>query len=173
MSWPCKLFTKNIGTNYVRYRKGCSTIELMQARILNRRLPAKPGPKCRQSEVLMTWAMCLNCGDIKGGALVPCSKCDAPATGNLALDIAFSDHRIPRDKLLELGSVVSEIHRICEDRSLCLWTFLQYVTLHHPSILEIDLKAEAKDAVEQVLSRLNVSPLSITSSELSPWPSNG
>jgi len=104
----------------------------------------------------MTWAMCLNCGDIKCGALIPCSTCDAPATGNIALDIAFSDHRIPRDKLLELGAVVGEIHRICEDRSLCLWTFLQYVSLHHPAILAIDLKDEAKDAVTNVLARLNI-----------------
>jgi hypothetical protein len=110
----------------------------------------------------MTWAMCLNCGDIKGGALIPCSKCEAPATGNLALDIAFSDHRIPREKLLELGSVVSEIHRICKDESLCLWTFLQYVTLHHPSILEINLEAEAKVAVAGVLSQLNTPPLTVS-----------
>ena len=120
----------------------------------------------------MTWAMCLNCGDIKGGALIPCSKCEAPATGNVALDIAFSDHRIPREKLLELGSIVSEIHRVCEDDSLCLWTFLQYVTLHHPSILEIDLKAEARDAVESVLSRMSIPPLTITARELSTTPSN-
>ncbi len=119
----------------------------------------------------MTWAMCLNCGDIKCGAMIPCSKCDAPATGNLALDIAFSDHRIPREKLVELGSIVSEIHRICADQSLCLWTFLQYVTLHHPSILEIDLKEEAKDAVQGVLARLNNPPLSISAADLSPTPS--
>ena len=104
----------------------------------------------------MTWAMCLNCGDIKCGALIPCSTCEAPATGNIELDIAFSDHRIPREKLLELGAVVSEIHRICGDRTLCLWTFLQYVSLHHPTILAIDLKDEAKDAVSNVLSQLNL-----------------
>jgi hypothetical protein len=120
----------------------------------------------------MTWAMCLKCGDIKGGVFVPCSKCETPATGNLALDIAFSDHRIPREKLLELGSIVSEIHRICHDESICLWTFLQYVTLHHPSILEVDLKAEDKDAVERVLSRLNIPQLSVSASELSPTPSS-
>ncbi len=120
----------------------------------------------------MTWAMCLNCGDIKCGALIPCSKCEAPATGNLALDIAFSDHRIPREKLVELGSIVGEIHRVCSDQSLCLWTFLQYVTLHHPSILEIDLKDEAKDAVQSVLARLNNPPLSISTGELSDTPSN-
>jgi len=119
----------------------------------------------------MTWAMCLNCGDIKGGVLIPCSKCEAPATGNLGLDIAFSDHRIPREKLLELGSIVSEIHRICKDESLCLWTFLQYVTLHHPSILEIHLKDEAKEAVESVLARLNIAPVSVSTTELSPTPS--
>lgn len=128
--------------------------------------------QCRQSEVPMTWAMCLSCGDIKYGALVPCSKCESPPTGNIALDIAFSDHRIPREKLLELGSIVSEIHRICNDESLCLWTFLQYVTLHHPTILEIDLKDEARDAVENVLARLNVPPLSVTSGELSSTPSS-
>ena len=120
----------------------------------------------------MTWAMCLSCGDIKCGALIPCSKCEAPATGNIALDIAFSDHRIPREKLLELGSVVSEIHRICDDESLCLWTFLQYVTLHHPAILEIDLKDQAKDAVENILARLKTPTLSVTSGELSSTPAS-
>lgn len=74
----------------------------------------------------MTWAMCLKCGEIKGGALIPCSKCESPATGNLALDLAFSDHRMAREQLLELGLIVGEIHRVCEDESLCLWTLLQY-----------------------------------------------
>ncbi len=100
--------------------------------------------------------MCLNCGGIKCGALVPCDACASPATGNLTLDIAFTDHRIPREKLLELGAVVSEIHRVCEDRSLCLWTFLQYVSLHHPSILEVHLKEDAKQAAAGVLAQLQL-----------------
>ncbi len=118
----------------------------------------------------MTWAMCLNCGDIKCGALVPCSNCEAPATGNIGLDIAFSDHRIPREKLQELSSVLCEIHRICGDRTLCLWTFLQYVSLHHPSILAIDLKDEAKEAVTDVLARLN---LPAPGPQMSPTPAIG
>lgn len=114
------------------------------------------------SEVRMTWAMCLNCGGIKCGALVPCDACSSPATGNLTLDIAFTDHRIPREKLLELGAVVSEIHRVCDDKSLCLWTFLQYVSLHHPAILEINLKDDAKQAAAGVLAQLQLTGVSST-----------
>jgi hypothetical protein len=117
---------------------------------------------CIQSEVLMTWAMCLSCGDIKGSALVPCSNCNAPATGNLALDIAFSDHRIPRETLRELGGIVRAIHRICEVDSLCFWSFLRYVSIHYPTILEIELKDDVKQDVANVLAHLEHPRMSLT-----------
>ena len=42
----------------------------------------------------MTQALCLHCGEIKFGALCPCPQCQADSTGNVDLDIAFSDFLI-------------------------------------------------------------------------------
>ena len=42
----------------------------------------------------MTWALCLNCGEKKFGAICPCPSCQAESTGDINLDIAFSDHHM-------------------------------------------------------------------------------
>ena len=59
----------------------------------------------------MTWALCLTCGDVKFGAICPCPNCGVSSTGNMQLDIAFSDHHLSRRTLDELGAVVAEIGR--------------------------------------------------------------
>jgi hypothetical protein len=54
----------------------------------------------------MTDALCFNCVAIKFGALCPCFECGAPASGQMNLDIAFSDHHFSRHTLEEFGEVI-------------------------------------------------------------------
>jgi hypothetical protein len=52
----------------------------------------------------MTMALCLYCGKTKFGALVPCPYCHIKGTGNIMLDIKFSDHHFSNHTLLALGA---------------------------------------------------------------------
>jgi len=45
----------------------------------------------------VTWALCLNCGEVKFGAICPCPKCNVESTGDMNLDIAFSDHHMAKE----------------------------------------------------------------------------
>lgn len=51
----------------------------------------------------MTQALCLTCGGIKFGALVPCTKCGSPPLGDERVDILFTDHNFGYSTLKELG----------------------------------------------------------------------
>jgi hypothetical protein len=109
----------------------------------------------------MTWAMCLNCGDIKFGAFVPCPRCQSASTGNAGLDVAFSDHRISKESLEQLCSIMRAIRQSSDDDELCFWTFIHYVATYHPSVLEVELKDEIRPRVESMLKELNLPVISL------------
>ena len=106
----------------------------------------------------MTWALCLNCGDIKFGAICPCPMCQVETTGDHDLDITFSDHTIPEKTLRELGAVVRAIHEVSDDPVECYWAFLQYVSVHHPSILTITLEDDMPQRVARILDAITILP---------------
>lgn len=101
----------------------------------------------------MTWALCLNCGHTKFGALCPCPKCGVGSCGDMNVDIAFSDHRLSEACLKALGSVVQAIAPHSSDPAERFWTFMQYVSLNHPSILKIKLAPEAARRCDEILAK--------------------
>lgn len=113
----------------------------------------------------MTWALCLNCGEVKFGALCPCPECSVPSTGDIGLDIAFSDHRLAKASLEKLGEVVAAIHQASDDDKLCFWTFIHYVSLHHPSILGVDLEPELKSQADALLAGIELPEFSVEDKE--------
>ena len=54
----------------------------------------------------MTWALCFNCGELKFGAYCPCPECQVASTGDMNLDLLFSDHYLTRATLGALGEMV-------------------------------------------------------------------
>lgn len=103
--------------------------------------------------VTMTWALCLQCGNIKHGALCPCLECHAGPTGTPMLDIIFSDHKIVKDSLRQLGAVIAEINRRSDDPDLCRAAFFHYLSIHHPSILEISMPEADAAACQKLLDK--------------------
>jgi hypothetical protein len=104
----------------------------------------------------MTWALCFNCGEVKFGAICPCPKCSVPSTGNMNLDIAFSDHNMARETLEEFGSVVAALHRATNDDQTCFWAFMHFVSKNHPSILGVQLEPDVLARVGPLVAGLQL-----------------
>jgi hypothetical protein len=111
----------------------------------------------------MTMALCFNCGDIKFGAICPCPTCEAKSTGNMGLDITFSDHNIDEASLKELGLLIQKFKTQCNDQCLVFWAFIRYISENHPHILS----ASVPNDIEEDVNRLYEST-SIPSIEIKP-----
>jgi hypothetical protein len=107
----------------------------------------------------MTWALCLNCGETKFGALCPCPACQAGSTGDINLDIAFSDHHMSVETIKEFGEVVRAIRRVCEDDESRFWSFISFVSTNHPEILQVELAPEQAGQCAEILARANPHPV--------------
>jgi hypothetical protein len=117
----------------------------------------------------MTWALCLNCGEVKFGALCPCPKCNQASTGDTGLDIAFSDHRMGKESLEELGAVIAALHEVSGDDQLCYWTFIHYVSENHPSILSVELDGDGRAKCDELLGRVKLPAVEIRPSPREQW----
>ena len=104
----------------------------------------------------MTEALCLNCGAIKFGAICPCEECGASSSGDVEIDITFSDHHISVDQLKRFGSIIRMIQSNCEDKETAAWSFIAYVSENHPEILEADVPSHLISDVNRALRTAGV-----------------
>ena len=86
----------------------------------------------------MTIALCFKCGDTKFGALLECQKCSADPTGNVSLDILFTDHNFSAQTLSEFGGVIKVISSASDNVALRFSAFLLYISNHHNDILQVN-----------------------------------
>jgi hypothetical protein len=117
----------------------------------------------------MTWALCFHCGATKFGAICPCPECQVSSTGDMNLDIAFSDHHLSNATLEAFGEVVRSIHSVCDDDALRFWCFIEYVSNHHPDILHVSLPEEQQRQCEEILARANPPPVVVEESPRAKW----
>ena len=117
----------------------------------------------------MTRALFLYCGEVKFGASCPCPKCGAESTGDVNLDIAFSDNRMAKETLGELGRVVAAIHVASTDDKLCFWAFIRYISLHHFSILGVDLKPDVQVKCDAILAQARLPQVTMRPSPREEW----
>jgi hypothetical protein len=87
------------------------------------------------------------------------------STGDMNLDIAFSDHNMSKKTLAQFGEVVKAIHRVCDDDQLCFWTFIYYVSTQHSSILGVDMPPERKANCASILQQANPPPVVVEESD--------
>jgi len=109
----------------------------------------------KTKDTAMTKALCLNCGHTKFGAITPCPECNVASTGDMNLDVTFSEHRISISTISELGKVIQDIRRVCKNDKLRFKSFIRYVSLNHPSILSLeqppDERAECDDVLDKAI----------------------
>ena len=98
-------------------------------------------------------ALYFNCGHTKFGAICPCPECGVASTGDMNLDITFSDHRMSVATLGAFGEVVRAIRRVCDDDRLRFWSIIRYVSVHHSDILGVEQPPEQQVACDAVLAR--------------------
>ena len=101
----------------------------------------------------MTMALCLNYSHTKFGALLPCPECGAGSTGNMGLDIAFSDHHMSGGSIEGFGKVIRATNHVCDAESVRARSFIRYVSNEHSDILTIDLPPDKAAESDEVLKR--------------------
>jgi len=101
----------------------------------------------------VTVALCLNCGQLKFGALCECFHCGSESTGYDKLDVAFTDWLCSEEELEYFGEIVREIGRHCDDYGLKSIAFAIYISDHHPDNLAIgSINPEVELAARRMLS---------------------
>jgi hypothetical protein len=113
---------------------------------------------------IMTIALCLNCGETKFGALCPCAKCGVESTGNIQLDIAFSDHHVADDSLKDLGKVIAHFSNRTDDRGVAFWAFIRYVSENHNSILHANIPNEYAERVAAIYAESDIPSVTLNPS---------
>lgn len=113
----------------------------------------------------MMMALCFQCGSVKFGAICPCPRCGIASTGDMNLDIAFSDHHMSVETLGAFGKVVRSIREACEDDQLRFWSFIRFVSLHHGDILGVQMPAEQAAECDDVLARAHPPAVAVEASD--------
>jgi hypothetical protein len=109
----------------------------------------------------MTYALCFNCGEVKFGSFCACPNCSITSCGDMALDMDFSDHVFSKKTLQEFGVVIKAISSVCKDQETRLWTFIYYLSKHHPKVMQVKFIAEKKAIVDDVLSKVDLPEVTI------------
>lgn len=103
----------------------------------------------------MAKALCLSCGEIKEGGLSACPACAATATGDMNLDIAFTEQCLTPATLVAFGDVVRAINRVCDQERLRFWSFARYVSKYHPELLGVEMPPDKAKECDAILAKAN------------------
>lgn len=112
----------------------------------------------------MTVALCTNCGNLKFGALLPCKDCGCGCSGNMDLDIAFTDHHVTDETLRGFGRVIQHLGKNTDDEAVRFWAFMKYVSDHYPEIIFADIPRKYRQAVASLLSQTELPEIMIEDS---------
>ena len=104
----------------------------------------------------MSWALCFNCGEIKFGALCECEQCGIASSGNVDLDILFSDWNMTESTMKKFGDVIKTINQENHNKEICFWSFLAFVSKEYLEILNIDISNNIQTEVSDLLEKLNL-----------------
>ena len=106
-------------------------------------------------------ALCMACGATKFGALLPCGKCGAGSTGDVQIDILFTDHHFAVETLEEFGNVIRTIREVETDPPAVFWSFIAYVSRDHGELLQATPPKELAQRVSKVLDGRTFPPVEI------------
>jgi hypothetical protein len=112
----------------------------------------------------MTIALCLKCGETKWGAWCECEKCGEKPDVGSPLELIFTDHNYAPDTLEQLGAVLKEISSLSADSQQAQAAFLYYLSVHHPTILQVNCPPEEAKVFDALLAACTFEPVTIEQS---------
>jgi hypothetical protein len=112
----------------------------------------------------VTMALCMACGATKFGALLPCAKCHSGPSGDVQLDILFTDHRFAVETLEEFGNVIRAIREVETDPPAVFWSFIAYVSRDHGELLQATPPPALAQRVAKVLEGRTFPPVVLRTS---------
>lgn len=104
----------------------------------------------------MSWALCFNCGEVKFGALCECEKCGIASTGNVDLDILFSDWNMSENTMKKFGEIIKTINSKVDDKDMHLWLFFAFVTLYYPELFTVEMSDRNIEDALKFFEALNI-----------------
>lgn len=110
----------------------------------------------------MTMALCFDCGNIKFGAICPCPECGTSSTGDIGLDILFSDHNFSVESLEQAGQLIRNLRKL-GDRDTAFWAFMQYISTHHANLLTITLNEPMLTRANDLLKSVEIPKIALES----------
>lgn len=115
----------------------------------------------------MTMALCFDCGHIKFGAICPCPRCGTSSTGDIQLDILFSDHHFSQHSLEQCGQLIKNLRKLA-DGETTFWTFMQYISTRHAELLSISLKEPMLSRANDLLKCVEIPKITLESRSFEP-----
>jgi hypothetical protein len=104
----------------------------------------------------MTIALCLNCGEMKFGAICECPNCETSSTGEFGLDIAFSDWSMSEEHLKEFGNVIAYFKNKTNDPDIAFLAFIRYVSENYSSIFYADISDDFAQRVDEIYNESEI-----------------
>lgn len=104
----------------------------------------------------MTWALCFACGEIKFGAICPCPACSVATSGDMTLDILFSDHYLAKETLEQFGHIVRAIQEEAGDPQFGFYAFLYHVSRNYPDLLQYETSPQGAQQIAALLAPLDL-----------------
>ena len=104
----------------------------------------------------MSQALCLKCGAIKMAALNACPDCKIEIVQDAEFMIRFTEHDIELETLKALGEFLRKIIRKSKNETLAFWTFIYYISEHHPGVLQIRFSDDKRALVDENLRKIGI-----------------
>jgi len=121
----------------------------------------------------MTFALCLNCGEMKFGVFGACPECNVDSNEYERINLDFSDWALSIKEMEEYGRVIKEIHAHENNDKTCFWAFILYVSKCNPEIISGSIEPDFKAELEALLAKCNFSSPAHKWGSLSQTTGNG
>lgn len=87
----------------------------------------------------MTTVLCINCGKIKHGLLLPCEHCGELPAKEIGFEVYLSDHYLTKKTLKQFGDIVSALTETAHNKRAADWAFLYLLSEYYPEIGFFDI----------------------------------
>ncbi len=94
----------------------------------------------------MSNCVCLNCGEIKFGALTECEYCHV-GPPDIKISCLLTNHYLGEDELLKIGEAIKIILKTVKDKDIRFLSIAYYLSMKWPKILDFNSNSVEQEAM--------------------------